>query len=104
MRCADCPVKTEITCAFDVRGWTKRCEAISRGDSHQIYQAASQSEGQKAESLEAVKNCPSRGPTLPHTLQPDCGCAELSECRAGKGTVPGRVTLQNCIECQGAAQ
>jgi hypothetical protein len=53
---------------------------------------------------DAVNACPSRGPILPLSLQDDCGCQgkELSECRAGRGTIPGRVTLRDCLKCQGA--
>jgi glycosyltransferase involved in cell wall biosynthesis len=45
--------------------------------------------------------CPSRGPVLPISMQADCSCRgkEVSECRAGKGTVPGRVTLRDCLAC-----
>ena len=51
---------------------------------------------------DAVNACPSRGPVLPISLQDDCGCRgkEVSECRAGKGKVPGRVTLRDCLECR----
>jgi len=49
--------------------------------------------------LERVANCPHRGSILPHTLQPECGCAELTECQAGRGLVPGRVTLRDCVGC-----
>jgi hypothetical protein len=52
---------------------------------------------------EAVNACPSRGPVLPISMQDDCGCQgkELSECREGRGTVLGRVTLRDCLACQG---
>jgi hypothetical protein len=51
-----------------------------------------------------VNACPDRGPVLPLSLQDDCGCRgqELSECRAGKGATPGRVTLRECLACQSA--
>jgi hypothetical protein len=51
------------------------------------------------ELLGAVARCPERGPVLPAGLQPECGCAELTECRAGRGAHPGRVTLQDCLAC-----
>jgi len=51
---------------------------------------------------DAVNACPDRGPVLPVSLQPPCGCAELSGCRAGKGAMPGRVTLRDCLACRGA--
>jgi hypothetical protein len=55
---------------------------------------------------DAVNACPFRGPVLPLSLQDDCGCLgkELSECRSGRGTIPGRVTLRDCLKCQGAAE
>jgi hypothetical protein len=52
---------------------------------------------------DAVNACPSRGPVLPISLQDDCGCRgkELSECREGRGAIPGRVTLRDCLNCRG---
>ena len=50
---------------------------------------------------DAVKACPDRGPVLPLSQQPECGCAELTECRAGRGARPGRVTLRECLDCRG---
>ncbi len=50
-------------------------------------------------ALGAVSACPHRGPVLPVSLQPECGCSELSKCRAGRGLVPGRVTLPDCLAC-----
>jgi hypothetical protein len=52
---------------------------------------------------DAVNACPDRGPVLPISLQDDCGCRgkELSECRAGQGAIPGRVTLRDCLTCKG---
>ena len=53
---------------------------------------------------DAVLACPDRGDVLPVSLQPECGGGgELSECRAGKGTVPGRVTLRDCLNCRSEA-
>ena len=51
---------------------------------------------------DAVNACTDRGPVLPISLQDDCGCLgkELSECRAGKGAIAGRVTLRDCLACQ----
>jgi hypothetical protein len=53
--------------------------------------------------LDAVDSCPDRGPVLPIWMQDDCGCRcrELSTCKAGKGEIPGRVTLQDCLACKG---
>ncbi len=49
--------------------------------------------------LANVAACPQRGRILPHTLQPECGCAELTECLAGRGHHPGRVTVRDCVAC-----
>lgn len=55
--------------------------------------------------LAAVAACPDRGSVLPAALQPEgcSGCAELTECRAGRGATPGRVTLEECVACRFAA-
>ena len=47
--------------------------------------------------------CPDRGSVLPISQQDDCGCRgrERTECHAGRGTTPGRVTLAECLACQG---
>ena len=52
---------------------------------------------------DAVNACSARGPVLPLSLQDDCGCRgkELSECREGRGVIPGRVTLRDCLSCKG---
>lgn len=52
---------------------------------------------------EKVLACPDRGGILPISMQPEnCRkCGEKSECRAGKGAIPGRVTLRDCFACQG---
>ena len=52
---------------------------------------------------DAVNACPARGPVLAISLQDDCGCRgqELSSCRQGRGTTPGRVTLRDCLACRG---
>lgn len=55
---------------------------------------------ERAALLARVAACPDRGPVLPVGLQPDCRCAELSECRAGRGAVPGRVALGDCLQCR----
>ena len=39
--------------------------------------------------IAAVAACPDRGGSLPVSVQPECGCAELYECRAGQGGDPG---------------
>lgn len=49
--------------------------------------------------LKVIAKCPDRGSVLPHPRQPECGCAELTECRQGKGKEPGAVTLSDCLAC-----
>ena len=53
---------------------------------------------------DAVNACPDRGSVLPHTEQADCGClgVEWTECRAGRGSTSGKVTLRECLACQTA--
>lgn len=49
-----------------------------------------------------VQACPWRGPTLPVSEQKEgCGCggSELTQCKAGKGADPGKVTLGECLAC-----
>lgn len=53
--------------------------------------------------LAAVNACPELGPSLPISQQPECGCAELYECRAGRGETPGRVTMGDCRDCRTVA-
>lgn len=57
-----------------------------------------------ARLLRDVARCPDRGGVLPHSLQPECGCSELNECRAGRGSTPGRVTLDDCLLCAAGRQ
>lgn len=51
-------------------------------------------------SLRPIVECPDRGSVLPVSQQPECGCAELTACSAGKGKTPGAVTLAECIACK----
>lgn len=55
----------------------------------------------RAELLSRVRECPSRGGVLPISMQPEgCQkCGEKSECRSGRGEIPGRVSLRECLEC-----
>lgn len=57
-----------------------------------------------AELLSAARSCPDRGPVLPVSDQPRCGCAELTECRAGRGRPRPSglrgVTLDDCLRCR----
>lgn len=52
--------------------------------------------------LTAIMACPDRGSVLPIRLQCET-CqhgVELTECRAGKGATPGRVTTGDCTACR----
>lgn len=52
--------------------------------------------------LDAVMACPDRGSVLPIRLQCET-CrhgVEVTECRAGKGDMPGRVTTGDCVKCR----
>ena len=55
---------------------------------------------------DAVNGCPNRGLVLPISEQDDCGCQgrELTECRAGRGRSPGKVTLAECLSCRMAGR
>jgi hypothetical protein len=55
-----------------------------------------------ARVLASIRDCPDRGDVFPHTQQPGCGCAELTECRGGKGPGrdPFRVTTADCLRCK----
>ena len=51
--------------------------------------------------LAAVADCALRGNVLPHSRQPECGCAELTECRGGRGRDgAGGVTREECVKCR----
>jgi hypothetical protein len=50
--------------------------------------------------LAVVRCCPDRGSVLPHTRQPECGCAERTECRATAEAARDGVTLEECIRCR----
>jgi hypothetical protein len=56
--------------------------------------------GDVAVVLAAVASCPGRGSVLPHTAQPECGCAELTECHAGRSHGLAGVTLAECVACR----
>lgn len=47
--------------------------------------------------LDAVAACPERGRSIQPTC---CNSAERTECRAGRGKVPGLVTLDECLACK----
>src|SRR5579883_1497621 len=105
MRCSTCPV-TQGTCLGEsvprlcLLAKTRkdyRRELIQRCDppipSHPTRTM------DIGEVLAAISSCPDRGNVLPPSQQPECGCSELSECRAGRGRTPGLVTLPDCVAC-----
>lgn len=72
----------------DYRGYLGRHVARVRADKVELRDA-----------LAAVSGCPARGSPLPTSLQAECGCGELTECRDGHGSIPGRVNLRECLSC-----
>ena len=104
VKCDHCPV-AEGPCIGERA--SRLCElAATRPDYRRLLveQARRISEvGGRAPTLDdllgAVATCPHRGSVLPHRLQAECGCGELTHCRAGRGANPGRVTLRHCLAC-----
>lgn len=104
MKCAHCPVEGSA-CLGERAG--RLCQLASTRPDYRrllVEQArGAAGAGPAASSLDAllaeVSGCRDRGPTLPHSAQAGCGCGELTECRAGRGRVPGRVTLSDCLAC-----
>lgn len=96
---------TECRCRPDVTGAPDAERCIRASASHLIGLAMPGliPPGPDPATLDRVASCPLRGTTLPISLQPDCDCRgkELTECRLGKGRVPGRVTLRDCLACVG---
>jgi hypothetical protein len=107
MKCETCPV--EAHCAVCLGETVPRlCTlATTRADYRvQLIRLADKSSREASqpvldldELLCSVRLCSHRGALLPQRLQPECGCAELTECRAGRGSHAGRVTLQDCVAC-----
>lgn len=112
MRCDHCPVRAGLDCLGQTTpALCAEVEAGRPGRADQLVRLAETGSlgighGETPEDVRAalarVRECPDRGGVLPVPLQPEgCGrCGELSECRAGKGSVPGRVTLRECLECR----
>lgn len=106
MKCARCPVAGPASCLGE--SVTRLCHlAATRADYRgQLVRLAGEvtpDDGPPALDLDAllasVRCCAHRGRVLPPSLQPACSCAELTECHAGRGEFPGRVTLQACLAC-----
>lgn len=103
MRCPDCRHTAENACLGE-----RLPRLCGRADYAGYLAAAPDPATADAVAAVAARNgllarvaaCPDRGSVLPVSLQAECGCGELSECRAGRGSVSGRVTLQNCMDCR----
>jgi hypothetical protein len=84
---------------YNAPGAARRLAAVEAEARAAIARAAAWTQDR---ALGRVRDCPDRGPVLPLSQQP-VGCcgggAELTECRAGKGATPGRVTLRDCLAC-----
>lgn len=104
MKCSDCPVPGG-NCLGERAG--RLCElAATRPDYRRLLVDQARMATATVERpptldalLAAVAACRHRGPTLPHSAQAECGCGELTECRAGRGKLAGRVTLRDCLAC-----
>ena len=107
MRCPDCPVAPDRHCLCEdapnglcsrpeYRDLAARCAANPE-------RCLPMTEERKRELLPLVSACPHRGHVLGVSQQRECGCAELTECRAGEGPAhrPGAVTLAECLACVG---
>jgi hypothetical protein len=110
VRCASCPLENREDCECLGESVTRLCQlAATRADyRREVVRLARRrnekpSPGATATELDLllreVARCPERGATLPVTQQPSCGCLEWTECRAGRGSRPGAVTLQDCLAC-----
>lgn len=107
MRCSNCPVLIEeVSCLGEtiprlcVLASTRqdyRNQLVRLADAAPIGPARREFDLDAV--LAAIACCADRGPVLPRSLQPECGCAELTECLRGLGEQAGRVTLQDCIRC-----
>ena len=104
-KCANCPVRVGNCLGESV---SRLCELAEVRDDYRRRLVELSSEAriesralliEMDEALSRINRCSRRGMTLPHFLQADCGCSELTECLAGRGAVSGRVTLQDCLAC-----
>jgi hypothetical protein len=105
MKCPTCPVEAGACLGESV---SRLCDLARARDDYRrllVRRAAEVPPDPRSARVElegvlaAISACPHRGPVLPMSLQPECGCSELSECRAGEGAEPGRVTIQDCLSC-----
>jgi hypothetical protein len=105
MKCVTCPVTAGLCLGESV---PRLCTLAVVHDDYrrQLVRLASEVEpGRNRPTLDLhdvlaeITRCPYRGLVLPASLQPECGCAELTECRAGRGDPPGQVTTSDCVAC-----
>ena len=101
--CGSCPVPARSRpCPAVTEGVLRYCElADPSGPAYRAEYRAWLAGLPTPATLESVRTCPDRGSVLPVSKQPECGCAELTECRAGRGKTPGAVTLAECLNCKG---
>lgn len=102
MRCATCPAAGGRCPGEDV---PRLCQLARDREDYRLRLATLAAPAPvrpDRATLARVAGCPERGPVLPIGQQPECGCAELTACRAGRGAHPGRVTLRDCLACVGA--
>src|SRR4051812_24144859 len=105
MRCTACPVAAGTCLGESV---PRLCELAAVRDDYrrQLVRLATEFDlGSPWPTLDLrdvlaeVSRCPDRGLVLPSALQPECGCFERTECRAGRGQPPGQVTTTDCVAC-----
>jgi hypothetical protein len=106
MKCPTCPVAAGSVCLGE--SVSRLCELARKrvdyqrqlvrlaGDHRSPSPPASR---ELNELLERIARCPNRGRILPPSLQAECGCSELSECKAARGRRPGWVSLDECLNC-----
>ena len=105
MKCETCPAPVGTCLGESV---PRLCDLASSREDYRRH-LARLAEGEAGEpsgrtfTIEAVLSrvsaCPDRGQVLPPGEQPECGCSERTECRAGRGVPSGSVTLPDCLAC-----
>jgi hypothetical protein len=107
MKCASCPTSGEPSVCLGESVPRLCVLARTRADYRQqlarvareAHTTARPCTAELSDVLAAVAACPDRGGILAASLQPECGCSELTECLAGRGAIPGQVSLQDCLSC-----
>jgi hypothetical protein len=103
MKCSGCPVETGLCLGESV---SRLCElAQTRPDYRALLAGQRHPEASPPRpmdlnsALARISSCADRGRVLPLGEQPECGCAELTECRKGRGRLAGKVTMGDCLSC-----